>query len=194
MVTPGIFPLFSPPGSRIFAVAGNGYGTMREADNTVSLARHVAQSPSFEAIYREGMDLVEDAAAYLDGNGRTASRAMGPETATLYASESMRLTTRLMQLASWLLLQRAANSGEMTPEQVLEEKAKVRLEGFSAQMGAVAWSDLPEAFRQLVEHSLVLQKRIAYLDQEVYGEGTQVPTRDNPVSIQIGALERAFSS
>ena len=168
---------------------------MGAADNTVSLARHVAQSGSFESIYREGMDLVEDAAAYLDGDGRAASRTMEPEVATLYASESMRLTTRLMQLASWLLLQRAANSGEMTEEQVLEEKAKVRLEGFSAQMGAAAWDDLPEDFRQLVEHSLVLQKRVAYLDRELYGDGeTGARSVENPVTQQLDQLARAFGS
>jgi hypothetical protein len=36
------------------------------------------------------------------------------EASFLYATESMRLTTRLMQLASWLLLQRAVNEGEIT--------------------------------------------------------------------------------
>ena len=35
-------------------------------------------------------------------------------TALSYASESMRLTTRLMQLASWLLLQRAVAEGELS--------------------------------------------------------------------------------
>jgi hypothetical protein len=33
----------------------------------------------------------------------------------------MRLTTRLMQLASWLLIRRAVCEGELTPEQALEE-------------------------------------------------------------------------
>ena len=161
-------------------------------NNTVSFATHVATSSSFEQLYREGMDLVEDAAAYLDGDGRSAARRMEPEVATLYASESMRLTTRLMQLASWLLLQRAANNGEMTPEQIAEEKGKVRLEGFPAQMGAPAWPKLPEAFRDMVEHSLTLQKRVAYLDREVYGEATATPDVESPVARQIDDLKRAF--
>ena len=164
------------------------------ADNTVSFARHVASSPSFEAIYREGMDLVEDAAAYLDGDGRNAAKRMEPEVATLYASESMRLTTRLMQLASWLLLQRAANNGEMTPEQIAEEKGKVRLEGFPAQMGAPNWNDLPDAFRAMVEHSLVLQKRVSILDREVYGDGSSKPEIESPVARHLGDLQRAFGS
>ena len=159
-----------------------------------SLAEHVARSPSFDPLYREGMDLVEDAAAYLDGQGRAAAKIMTPELASLYASESMRLTTRLMQLASWLLLQRAANNGEMSREQVLEEKSKIRLEGMSAPMGTEGWNDLPEAFRELVEHSLVLQKRVAYLDREVYGEGVPRAAAPNPVGQQLGALEKAFAS
>ena len=167
---------------------------MGEKTNTVSFARHVAQSPSFEHLYREGMDLVEEAAAYLDGDGRTASRSMEPGTATLYASESMRLTTRLMQLASWLLLQRAANSGEMTPEQIAEEKAKVRLEGFPAQMDAPAWAKLPERFREMVEQSLVLQKRVAFLDREVYGDAPAPRGIESPVARQLGDLKRAFGS
>ena len=43
----------------------------------------------------------------------------------------MRLTTRLMQLASWLLLQRAVNDGEMSDEQARLEKAKVKLNGLA---------------------------------------------------------------
>ena len=39
----------------------------------------------------------------------------------------MRLTTRLMQLASWLLLHRAVKEGEMTLTQANREKTKVKL-------------------------------------------------------------------
>jgi len=39
-----------------------------------------------------------------------------------YATESMRLTTRLMQLASWLLLHRAVKEGEMTLTQATAKR------------------------------------------------------------------------
>ena len=70
------------------------------------------------------MTLVEEAAAYLDGPGRTEAKALPRMEALAYASESMRLTTRLMQLASWLLLQRAVNEGEMSQTQAATEKAQ----------------------------------------------------------------------
>ncbi len=59
---------------------------------------------------------------------RAARRAAAStrEASFLYATESMRLTTRLMQLASWLLLQRAVNEGEITAENARTEKEKVK--------------------------------------------------------------------
>ena len=73
------------------------------------------------------MALVEETAAYLDGPGRQESKKLERTAALAYATESMRLTTRLMQLASWLLLHRAVNEGEMSLAQANKEKAKVKL-------------------------------------------------------------------
>lgn len=115
------------------------------ADNTIRLADRMVRSETFNHIYDEGMSLVEEAAAYLDGEGRTEARRLSRVAATLYAAESMRLTTRLMQVASWLLLQRASRSGEMTQEQVLSEKAKVRLDTDSAPETVAGWDEIPLA-------------------------------------------------
>lgn len=162
---------------------------------TINLAERRILSPLFKSIYDEGMGLVEQAAAYLDGQGRVDARTLSREAATLYAAESMRLTTRLMQIASWLLLQRAANSGEMTRDQVFNEKSKVRLDTGSAQGNAPMFSDLPPLFRALVERSLSLQARVRQMDQDIYGEGGRDGARgiDNPVSEQILLLKTAFA-
>ena len=73
-----------------------------------------ARSELFDRTFREGMELVEDTAAYLDGDGRRESKLLSRTTALAYAGESMKLTTRLMQIASWLLVQRAVREGDMT--------------------------------------------------------------------------------
>ena len=97
------------------------------AANTVLFYPKLAASAAFKTLFREGMSLVEDTAAYLDGPGREESRRLPRSAALAYATESMRLTTRLMQVASWLLLQRAVNEGELTPAQAQSEKHRVRL-------------------------------------------------------------------
>ena len=93
----------------------------------VSFANRLATSESFKSLFREGMALVEETAAYLDGDGREEAKRLSRLAALAYATESMRLTTRLMQMASWLLLQRAVNEGELTQGEAATEKRKVRL-------------------------------------------------------------------
>src|SRR6266566_999220 len=93
----------------------------------VRFGQRLAGSQAFSGLFREGMALVEETAAYLDGPGRNESKLLERGGALAYATESMRLTTRLMQLASWLLLHRAVNEGEMSLAQASREKAKVKL-------------------------------------------------------------------
>lgn len=168
----------------------------RESVKTVKLAERRVFSQSFKPLYNEGMGLVEETAEYLDGKGRAEAKKLSRLGATLYAAESMRLTTRLMQIASWLLLQRAANSGEMTRDQVASEKSKVRLDTASAHEDATGWNELPEAFLGLVTRSLRLQALVRRVDEEVYGSamGQAVSSgrRPNPVSDQISLLNTAF--
>src|SRR5664279_3994463 len=93
----------------------------------VSFGARLAGSQAFSVLFRDGMALVEETASYLDGPGRQESKALERSAALAYATESMRLTTRLMQLASWLLLHRAVKEGEMSLDQAAQEKAKVKL-------------------------------------------------------------------
>src|SRR6058998_104893 len=98
----------------------------KSVTTTVSFAERLAASQAFADLFRDGMTLVEEAAAYLDGAGRQESKKLGRNGALAYATESMRLTTRLMQLASCLLLHRAVKEGEMSLAQANKEKSKVK--------------------------------------------------------------------
>src|SRR3954469_14694001 len=93
----------------------------------VSFGERLASSQVFSDLFRDGMALVEETASYLDGAGRQESKKLERSGALAYATESMRLTTRLMQLASWLLLHRAVKEGEMSLAQANKEKTKVKL-------------------------------------------------------------------
>src|SRR3954462_5324768 len=101
----------------------------RSADEgaPIYFGEKLARSQAFAGLFRDGMALVEETAAYLDGPGRQGSKKPQRSAPLAYATESMRLTTRLMQLASWLLLHRAVKEGEMTLTQANKEKTKVKL-------------------------------------------------------------------
>lgn len=163
----------------------------RTGPQPIVFGRKLAGSEVFKSLFREGMALVEETASYLDGNGRTDSKRLSRAGSLAYATESMRLTTRLMQVASWLLLQRAVNDGQMSPEQAGAERTKVKLTGFATVMEGPGWNDLPEKLRELIAVSLKLQDRVRRLDTALEaGEGEG----DNPVGRQLGQLEEAFGA
>lgn len=172
---------------------------VEEQANTVSFGRKLASSEAFRELFREGMTLVEETAAYLDGPGRSASKALPRADSLAYSSESMRLTTRLMQLASWLLLQRAVNEGEMTPAQASKEKHKVRLSRQDLATSREAFERLPHELRELTLHSVRLQERIIHLDQLLYnadgaaaGQAGAGASPDLTVAAQFERLRAAF--
>ena len=162
---------------------------------TIDFAARFAGSETFRTLFREGMALVEETASYLDGPGRAESRGLSRAASLIYATESMRLTTRLMQLASWLLLQRAVNEGEMTQAQAGVEKSKVRIDARPPERSGPGWDEVPETLRSLVERSQRLQERIRRLDDAIYSEAGERPEAvPNPVADQLGLLSRAFGS
>ncbi|WBU30790.1 DUF1465 family protein [Rhodopseudomonas palustris] len=158
----------------------------------VVLSERLTSSAAFTALFREGMDLVEETAAYLDGAGRAEAKQLDRAVSLSYATESMRLTTRLMQLASWLLLHRAVKEGEMTLIQANREKTKVKLS--AADPGAPdVLERLPEQLQSLIARSMSLQSRIRRLDSTMHTP-PEPPALGNPLVPQLNMLKAAFEN
>jgi regulator of CtrA degradation len=165
------------------------------AANTVSFVYKLTASDAFKSLFKEGMGLVEEAAAYLDGLGREESRQLPRPAALAYATESMRLTTRLMQVASWLLLQRAVNEGELTTAQALSDKHRVRLAEQDIACSAELFEQLPTTLRQYTLKSIRLQARVAHLDKSMTAARECAPAAPlSAVASQHERLRQAFAS
>ena len=162
----------------------------------VSFGEKLAGSDQFLSLFKQGMELVGDAASYLDGPGRQEASALARPAALAYAVESMRLTTRLMQIASWLLLQRAVNEGELSRAEASSEKRRIHLSRQDAVSNAELLSGLPKRLCELVERSLRVQARIRHLDALIYrAEGSESSGSGlSPVEGQIALLRAAFPS
>jgi len=161
------------------------------AGETVAFGQKLAASQSFSVLFREGMGLVEETAAYLDGIGRQDAKKLERSAALTYATESMRLTTRLMQLASWLLLHRAVNEGEMTLAQASKEKSKVRLAACDPG-DAKSIALLPGKLQELIARSVKLQAEVRRLDATMHAAPPLKVGIGNPVERQLGLLKAAF--
>src|SRR3954464_15604889 len=143
-----------------------GAGTREDAPRGVAV-QDFAASELFERTFQEGMDLVEETAAYLDGGGREDSKLLSRNAALAYAGESMRLTTQLMQVASWLLVQRAVREGEMPPDAACEERYRLAGEDVCRATGEGA-DGLPSPLQVLLDRSERLYERVRHLDRRMY--------------------------
>lgn len=169
---------------------------------TVSFGERFQASRQFDAVFREGMSLVEEVAAYLDGDGRRESKKLKPPVSVLYATESMRLTTRLLDLASWLLIRRAFKEGEIDAQEAERKRQRVKLKAFGRPGHIKRFSELPETLQDLIERSFSLHDRIVVLDRAIAlgrepedeGEVEALPARDNPVAQQMSLLHKAFGN
>jgi regulator of CtrA degradation len=154
-------------------------------DKTVSFGEKLAASEQFMV------------AIYLDGDGREEAKFLPRAAAVAYAVESMRLTTRLMQVVSWLLLQRAVNEGELSRAETAAEKRRIPL----SKQGIVSNKDvlprLPPRLRDLIGISLRLQARIIHLDLLIYKSrdaGGKESLPPSPVEAQIEHLRAALAA
>ena len=146
-----------------------------------------AGSVLFEKTFDEGMALVEETARYLDGRGREDSRGLPRKAAVLYAGESMRVTTRLMQAASWLLVQRAVHDGEMEADAAASARYRLGSKEICLGQAGEGVESLPPTLRDLLERSDNLYRRIARLDAILFGDAVLSGAR-----AQQDALARAF--
>jgi regulator of CtrA degradation len=157
-----------------------------------SVVLDFARSELFDRTFEEGMELVEETAAYLDGSGRQDSKLLSRSAALAYASESMRLTTRLMQVASWLLVQRAVREGDMKAGDACDDRYRLGAHDVSRAEPAECLDELPNGLMTLLDRSERLYERITHLDRRMYVEQGDTPT-PNPVLSQFDKLHAAFS-
>ena len=158
----------------------------------ISFGARFAASDQFDAVYKEGMALVERTASYLDGPGRKEAKGLKAPLTLTYATESMRLTTRLLELASWLMLHRALKDGEIDQQQAAARRQRVKLGPTGRPSHVKGFEDLPSGLRDLVNMSFALNDRIARLDHAISTGTAPVVVADNMVVAQVAQLEAAF--
>lgn len=150
-----------------------------------------AASELFRRLFRDGMELVEETASYLDGAGREDAKRLGRSGALAYASESMSLTTQLMQCASWLLTQRAVAEGDMNPVEAAEQRYRLTPSRQKDALWPAGDDPCPPRLGDLALRASTLHERLSRLDRSLF-DGDAAPAAPNPVAGQMSRLNAAF--
>lgn len=139
-------------------------------DNVVELRPGRPVEQSLDGMHTEGSELIEAAARFLDGDGRAIARTLTGTAAMAYATESMRLTTRLVQLGRWIKLSRRVATGRISLANAKRERARLTIDMRSKASHNVHFDGLPTELKALVVRSFRLRDTIKRFDDILFSE------------------------
>lgn len=170
------------------------YSSYSAGVTPVSFSEKYAGLERFRDLYQQGMMLVEATSEYLEGEGRREARNLKSPTSLTYATESMRLTTRLMQLSSCLLVRRSQLEGEISAEKAEAERGKISLETISRPSHVPHFEELPDGLKELIRESFRLIETVLAMERMLHATKSDVAAHLNPVATQVEQIDAAFAT
>ncbi|MEA3042050.1 MAG: regulator of CtrA degradation [Sphingomonadales bacterium] len=152
---------------------------MDDADTSAELTPRVIDS-----LYVEAMVLADEARAYFDSSGRDERLGLDPVLRIGFACESLKVTTRLMQVVAWLMTRRAVAAGDLPAAAV--HGAERRL-GDAPDSDEALLPRLPAAAADLVRASRDLYDRVRRID-----EGAAPEPQASPARSLLSRLQRSL--
>ena len=141
-------------------------------------------SKVIDSLYVEAMVLADEARAYFDSSGRDDRLALDPLVRVGFACESLKVTTRLMQVIAWLLTQRALAAGELDRQQAASPERRL---GAAPESDSDMLAQLPDSAAALIRSSQDLYDRIRRID-----EGAAPEPQPSPARSLLNRLERSL--
>ncbi|MFC3711603.1 DUF1465 family protein [Sphingoaurantiacus capsulatus] len=141
-----------------------------------------------DTLYLEAMTLADEARSYFDREGAADRGKLDPVARVAFSCESLKVTTRLMHVVSWLLVQKAVQAGELSE---LDAQAPERRLGRASDSDdPVRLAFLPSRSREIIDRSRDLYDRVARLDNQIITE----PAADAEPAGARALLDRLRSS
>ncbi len=135
----------------------------------------------FERLFDDTIKLIERTIAYLERESPGDREQLSVGAKLVFATESMRLTSQLMQSMAWLLARKALQKGELTEFEAASPTYRLGTNSACSAESLAGTETLPRRFRALLAEGRSSYLRIARLDQFAYGTaglGNQMDFRD----------------
>lgn len=123
-----------------------------------------ASTVVFRRTYDETLNLMIEARNYLAYRQPQERRRVGSMVSLRMSCEAFRITSRLTQVMAWLMIQRAAENGEVSFEEACSEDYRLSGEAVCLDDSAAEDEELPPALRSLLDRSHRLYLRVSRLD------------------------------
>ena len=123
----------------------------------------------FDRLFDENIKLIERTITYLERESPADREQLSVGAKLVFATESMRLTSQLMQSMAWLLARKALQRGEISEFEAASSAYRLGSNSACSAESLAGTETLPGRFRALLAEGRSSYLRIARLDQFAYG-------------------------
>lgn len=137
-----------------------------------------------DSLYVEAMVLADEARAYFDSSARDDRLSLDPLVRIGFACESLKVTTRLMQVIAWLMTQRAVAAGELSKGQAAGSERRL---GEAPDTDEELLPRLPDAAVALIRATRELYERVRRIE-----DGAAPEPQPSPARSLLSRLQRSL--
>lgn len=124
-----------------------------------------------DPLYTEALALADEARSYFTRMGQDERFNLEPMERVLFSCESLKVTTRLMHVISWLLVGKAVAAGEMTPEEACVPERRLGFVENSDETQEPRLTLLPAQALSLIRRSRDLYGRVSHIEASLMENG-----------------------
>lgn len=138
---------------------------------TETSSQAVLTQALIDPLYAEALGLADEARGYFSQAGQDDRLDLEPMERVLFSCESLKVTTRLMHVISWLMVGKAVAAGEMTPEEASVPERRLGFVEESNEVREPRLTQLPSQARALVRRSVDLYERVSRIEASLAHHG-----------------------
>lgn len=143
-------------------------------------------------LYDEAVDLADEARSYFGLNSKGDRTGLDPMDRLLYTSESLRISTRLMHVISWLLVRKAVACGEITEAEGMEPERRLGDRDLCRASDLRDLRRLPPMVASLALRSQALYDRAARMEDSLLRRIDGDAGLENPVAKMLNRIQSTY--
>lgn len=146
-----------------------------------------------DRLYEEAVSLADQARAYFGTHAKDDRRQLDPMDRLTYTSESLRISTRLMHVISWLMVRKAVASGEISEQDALKPKHRLGDRELCKTSNIKDLRRLPPMVSSLSLRSQAIFSRAMHMEDDVLRRAEEGDDLSNPVGAMMEKLQSSMN-
>ena len=158
---------------------------------TDATEKRVLTPALIDPLYAEAIAVADEARTYFSAEGLEERQTLDPMERVLFSCESLKVTTRLMHVISWLMVGKAVAAGEMTPQEAAAPDRRLGFAEGSDEAREPRLALMPAHALSLIRRSQALYDRVRHMEASLFGNGEDAPAGGGARGLQ-NRLDEAF--